>query len=333
MTKTRIEWADAVWNPVSGCSPVSPGCLNCYAQRFARRLAGRYGYLKGNPFSVTLHPERVLDPLHWHKPRRIFVCSMGDLFHDDVPFDFVDQIMAVVALAPQHTFMVLTKRPARMLEYFASPERRVDRRAEIDLWRHVGGSYQINTYCGMIPDKLWPLPNLWVGTTVEDQKRADERIPILLWTPAALRFVSMEPMLGPIDLSDFKPFDGECYCQDGLRGCKPRLTPNCPETGVDWVICGGETGHGSRPMHPDWVRSLRDQCRNADVPFFFKSWGDLLPASQVLPEQDQSFIPTRKIYQSSSVDVFLGKEYWGRIGKKIAGRLLDGQEYSEFPAV
>jgi len=329
MGDTRIEWCDSVWNPVTGCTPISPGCQNCYAQRFARRLAGRHDYPKDNPFTVTLHPGRAVDPLHWRKPRRIFVCSMSDLFHEKVPFNFIDQIMAVVAISQQHTFMLLTKRPDRMLLYFADP----DRRAEIDRWRCTGAKYRAKAHSWALPDSLWPLPNLWVGVTAEDQERADERIPALLWTPAALRFVSVEPMLGPIELSEFKPFDGKCYCQDDPCGCRPRLTPNCPETGIDWVICGGETGPGARPMDPEWVRSVRDQCRNADVPFFFKSWGDLLPATQVLPAQDHIFNSAKKIYQSSLVDMFLGKEYWGRVGKKVAGRVLEGHEYSEFPIV
>jgi len=258
---TKIEWCDVSWNPVSGCTPVSPGCAHCYAQTMARRLAGRCGYPADEPFRVTLHPERLSEPLHWRKPTRVFVASMSDLFHKEVPDEFIDRIMAVVAMMQEHTFIVLTKRPGRMLEYFTDPNRRL----EIERWWCTGGTYRARYHYDEIPEALWPLRNCWTGVTVEDQQRANERIPVLLRIPAAVRFVSVEPMLEAVDLSPWLP-------------------------SLDWVICGGETGPGARPMHRDWVRQLRGQCQAAAVPFFFKSWGG-----------------------------------------KAADRLVDGQEYSEFP--
>lgn len=296
---TKIEWTDEVWNPVTGCSKVSEGCKNCYAERFSHR----FGWTKkpwtvGNAEeNVKLHPERLEQPLRWRKPRKIFVNSMSDLFHEQVPFEFIDKVFAVMALSPKHTFQILTKRPKRMLEYFKS----VDERARyFTALPNRSVDYESGRICELLRnstpgtppiDRKWPLSNVWIGVSVENQKVADERIPLLLQTPATIRFLSLEPLLGPIDLSGYKPFDGECFCQDKTVGCKPRLANDCPESAVDWVIVGGESGPRARPMHPDWVRSLRDQCQQAGVPFFFKQWG----------------------------------------GKKKAGRLLDGEEWNELP--
>lgn len=233
MAYTKIEWANKSWNPVSGCSKTSTGCLYCYAERMAKRLAGRYGYPKDNPFSVTLHPDRLEEPLHWKKPAAIFVCSMGDLFHDDVPSEYIAQVWDTMFDAPQHAFMVLTKRPERLLEFAGwmnSHARRID------------------------------YDNVWLGVTAENQETADTRIPILLQIPAAKRFVSCEPLLGSIDLTA-----GYGAFRIGEQGVA--------REGVDWVIAGGETGPGARPMDLEWARSLRDQCAATDVPFFFKKAG------------------------------------------------------------
>lgn len=271
--KTCISWTDATWNPIVGCSVVSPGCTNCYAMRDAARIvrcsegAGRASHYEGTiepskagpvwTGKVALAPDRIVTtPLSWRRPRRIFVNSMGDLFHESVPDEWIDRVFAVMALAPQHTFQVLTKRSARMREYLSGEAlRRVARAAN-----------RIRTVDGLIG---WPLPNVWLGVTAEDQTRANERIPDLLATPAAVRFVSCEPMLGPVDLRNVSPADK--YEIDVLSGYDfdqglvgPRL---------DWVICGGESGPNARPMHPDWARGLRDQCAAAGVPFHFKQWG------------------------------------------------------------
>lgn len=219
MTSTKIEWADRTWNPVTGCSPVSEGCQNCYASRMANRLHGRYGYPADHPFRITYHPDRVYAPVGWRKSSRIFVCSMGDLFHDEVRDNWLDDIMSVVSRCHTHTFMFLTKRPENMKKRLA---------------------------------EYWPFRNLWLGVTAENQRTADERIPALLGIPAAVRFVSVEPMLGPVGLARHFPH---------VHGKRNDLF---------WVICGAETGPGARPMDIAWARSLRDQCREAGVPFFFK---------------------------------------------------------------
>lgn len=240
-----IGWCSTTWNPVTGCTKVSEGCLHCYAERMARRLNGRYGYpsfVSGDPFGVTLHPMRLDEPLHWREERLVFVCSMGDLFHEDVPDDFLVSVFGAMFLAPQHTYQVLTKRPERMRDFLLNAAR----------WRNK------------------PPKNIWLGVTTENQEQARKRIPILLDTPAAVRFVSVEPCLGPVDLVG--------AIQAGLGRRAPLDCLGFIDGlgyGLDWVIVGGETGPGARPMHPDWVRALRDQCIEGGVPFWFKGWGTL----------------------------------------------------------
>lgn len=235
MAKTKIEWATHSWNPVTGCTPVSEGCQNCYAQRMANRLRGRCGYPADDPFRVTLHPERLGEPLRWRKPSRVFVCSMGDLFHPDVQPIWLSMIFNVIRECPQHTFMVLTKRPEIALEHL--------------------GNAMLQPYFG--------LPNLWIGVTAENQQRADERIPILLQTPAAVRFISIEPCLGPVDLSYYLP-------KNPKKNCPENILPYYNSHGLNWVICGSETGPLARPMKEEWVKNIKDQCVGADVPFFYK---------------------------------------------------------------
>jgi protein gp37 len=227
MTKTKIEWSDEVWNPVTGCTKVSAGCKNCYAERIAKRF-WRDGITGDNyrPFSeVRCHSERLEQPLLWKRSRRVFVDSMSDLFHPKVPDTFIAQVFLIMMMAPIHTFMILTKRPKRMMKW-------------------VKNRYYQN-----------PLPNVWLGVSVEDQKTADERIPLLLQMPAALRFISVEPMLGIIDLE-----------QAGNNACIEWWENN----GIGWVICGCESGPGARPMKMSWAADLKHQCVFSDVPFFFK---------------------------------------------------------------
>lgn len=244
MAQTKIEWATHVWNPVTGCTPVSEGCENCYARRMAYRLRGRFGYPEDNPFRVTLHPGRVssLEPALRGTGKIIFVCSMGDLFHQDVPESFIREVLKLITATSQHTFLMLTKRPDRMRNVFES--------------YYATGAAIIR--------------NLWLGVTAENQARADERIPILLQIPATVRFVSCEPLLGPVDLRRYmRPLcRGDVRSGHLCRQCYDVYATN--DTGIDWVIVGGETGPNARPMHPDWVRKLRDQCVEAGVPFFFK---------------------------------------------------------------
>ena len=245
---SRIEWTDATWNPITGCTPCSPGCDHCYAAAMVRRFPalhdnGSDPLDTGNfplPFRrIQFHPERLDIPLHWRKPRRIFVNSMSDTFHPDVPYAWKSNILAVIALCQQHTFLLLTKRPENVLNYLRSvmPPYRTDR-------------------------------NAWLGVTVCNQAEADAKIPILLKTPAALRFVSIEPMLGTIHL---KP-----WWLNGIRPVqyddhRPHWVGGMPK--LDWVICGGETGPGARPMNPFAACDLRNQCIAAGVPFFWKGCG------------------------------------------------------------
>ena len=299
-----IGWCEKTWNPVTGCTPISPGCANCYAKRMATRLAGRYGYPDDDPFRVTLHPKRLEEPLHWCKPQHIFVCSMADLFHDEVPFEFVDFIFAATVLAPQHTYLILTKRPRRMAEYIERGPGGVEGRAK----RALRGDDPMTP---VLTGKTlaWPLPHVWLGVTAEDQQRADERIPILLSIPAAKRFVSTEPMLGPVDLLE----RGYLADHEWKKG-----TPG----GLDWVIAGGETGRGARPMHPEWVRALRDQCIEAGVKLWFKSWGGWLP------HYERAYPETGKLGLCEIGD---GKMI--RAGSNpYEPRLLDGRTWEERPA-
>jgi len=247
MSKSKIEWTDVTWNPITGCSPVSEGCAHCYAARMAKRLAGRYGYPKDDPFQVTLHPDKLKEPLHWRKPRKVFVCSMSDLFHEVVADEWIKDVfdaMATDILQPcLHTYLILTKRPKRMRDFF-------ERYGKI-------------TNRGCIITGTLPWPNVWLGTTLELQKY-EHRITDLLSIPAAKHFVSVEPMLGPVDIS---------------RYLGTRLKPPYPfvvsveslvPKGIDWVIAGPETGPGARPCKPEWIESLYLQCKSAGIPFFDK---------------------------------------------------------------
>jgi protein gp37 len=301
---TGIEWTDATWNPVVGCSVLSPGCTHCYAMQVAAaRLDGNAKtphYLGTTQRvngaavwsgKVAAAPDHIWEqPLRWKTPRRVFVNSMGDLFHAMVSLDQIDRAFAIMVSAPQHTFQILTKRPDVMKAYMAKNRTA----ALIDAGAHRAFS--------------WPPKNVWLGVSCEDQRRADERVPVLLDTPAAVRFVSAEPLLGPVDF--VVPYAGANV--DALRGAAPGIPK------LDWVIVGGESGRDARPMHPDWVRRIRDNCAAAGVPFFFKQWGEWSPYLR----------PPR------------AAKHWFddgpgacRVGKKVAGRLLDCVTHDAFPEV
>ncbi|AMU24223.1 hypothetical protein A3N96_01275 [Mycobacteroides abscessus] len=265
--KTGIEWTDATWNPISGCTKVSPGCDNCYAEAIAERFRGKPGHYYERGFDVQLRPNMIEIPLSkkWAAPRRIFVNSMSDLYHDAVPHTYLAQVYAVMALAPQHIFQVLTKRHGRMHSVLTSKD--LSRtgaglsleamvRNVVDNWR--GAQERMDWPKG--DDLVWPLPNVHQIVSVEDQKRAELRIPVLLETPAAVRGISAEPLLGSVEL-----------LSTGL------LARDEYGRGIDWVIVGGESGSGARPMHPWWAESLHRQCVAAGVPFLFKQWGDWTP--------------------------------------------------------
>jgi protein gp37 len=334
-TGTTIEWTDATWNPVRGCTRVSEGCRNCYAEIMAARFSkpGQWGHgfatMKGGDHRWTgklaLIDDQLGLPLHWRKPRRIFVNSTSDLFHENLPDEAIDKVFAVMALCPQHTFQVLTKRPERMRRYLSSD----DRAANVRDWLNDQGPQlgltdaQIVAACAGVSSG--PLPNVWLGVSVEDQRHANERVHELLWTPAAKRFVSAEPLLGPVDLTRLNNMDTVAH--DALRGIrvKPPLgepIDPTPANRLDWVIVGGESGSDARPMHPQWARALRDQCAAAGVPFFFKQWGEWIGAGQTVEGQP----PDRAYHRWPDGAIS------ARVGKKAAGALLDGREHREFPA-
>lgn len=307
MGTTKIEWADRVWNPVTGCTKVSEGCRNCYAERIAKRFWGE------RPFSqVQCHKDRLDDPLHWRKPRRVFVDSMSDLFHPDVPDEFIFRVFKIMEMKKHHTFIILTKRPDRM-KSLCKP-----------FWREDG---KLITYpCGMGVGG-YTLPNVWLGVSVENQKTADERIPLLLQTPAAVRFVSIEPMLGPVNLNwwlEKCSACGEPVSLDSRWRYPIGHVETIPDPQIDWVICGGETGPGARPMHPDWARSVRDQCQAAGVPFFFKGFGQWRPSKYPLFPVENKDPDGGCTFEDGTQVIRL---------KSKAGRLLDGQEWNEFPEV
>jgi protein gp37 len=236
--KSKIEWTDATWNPVRGCTKISPGCAHCYAETFAERFRGVAGHPFEYGFDLRLVPDKLLEPIRWKSPRRIFVNSMSDLFHDGVPDDYIAAVADVMIEANWHTYQILTKRSSRMAE--------------------------------MLSNRLRPAAtqsHIWWGVSVENRKYGLPRIESLRSTPSEVRFLSIEPLLEDLGRINLK--------------------------GIDWVIVGGESGPRSRPMKAEWVRNIRDQCRTARVPFFFKQWGG--------------------------------------VRKKEAGRLLDGKTYNEFP--
>lgn len=284
--KSSIEWTEQTWNPIVGCSIVSPGCTNCYAMNIAYRFKDSYigrnwagkpaenvaRSVNGKPVwtgQLLLAPDHIfLAPLKRKKPTTYFVNSMGDLFHEDCPDEWIDRAFAVMALAPQHTFQVLTKRAERMRDYFAIDRDRADR---------VG--LAMLTIVDRIPHghrRLpWPLRNVWLGVSTERQNEADERIPALLDTPAAVRFISAEPLLGPIDLQS-PGYTG--FASDGGPHGEARL---------DWVIVGGESGRGARPMQIEWADQIVEHCRNAGIPCFVKQLG-ALPMSDGYPMELKS---------------------------------------------
>jgi protein gp37 len=291
--KTGISWTDSTWNPVRGCSRVSEGCRNCYAERVAARFSG-----PGQPYEglartkltianneerdagnkrsarwtgvVRLIPEHLADPLRWKKPRRIFVNSMSDLFHEGLTNEQIAAVFGVMAAAPQHTFQVLTKRATRMREWFAwargsftEQQRGIVQapntaRSVVDAaFEYMGKASKpiLDPHWHRLEDDPWPLPNVWLGVSVENQAAADERIPELLKTPAAVRFLSCEPLIGPVDLR---------------AKCPPFYAPHLRADRVSWVIAGCESGPGARPCSVEWLRSMRDLCAATGVPFFLK---------------------------------------------------------------
>ena len=323
-TGSTIEWTDATWSPTTGCDRVSPGCDNCYALTLAKRLKAmgsakyqRDGNLhtSGPGFGLTMHEGALALPLHWREPKKVFVNSMSDLFHPEVPDDFIAQVWIVMALAERHTFQVLTKRHGRMRALLTSGERwtallaeafdfitnEVQAPVDPGQWDRVRD--WVFSFERLVDEPREPFGNVLSGVSVEDQKRADLRVPALIDTPGP-RFLSCEPLLGPVTLDRYLWLDGGSTAGPfydhagryrGGGGIGGQTLTRTPSHDLSWVIVGGESGTGARPMHPDWVRSLRDQCVAANVPFFFKQWGGRTP--------------------------------------KAGGRELDGHTWDEFPVL
>jgi protein gp37 len=376
MSTTKIEWTDVTWNPVTGCTKISPGCEHCYAERMSKRLKGRYGYPADEPFRVTLHPDKLEEPLHWRKPKRVFVCSMGDLFHEDVPDRFIEAVFGIISLCGQHVFQVLTKRPERALEWFGRSmvgvcQAELCVNGALRSTAYIRDTSAVNGTPTADHRDEWPLPNVWLGVTAEDQQRANERIPTLLQIPAAGRFVSIEPMLGAIHLMGVSGSDGACW--NTLRGHKflPQervvgqiggmaLTdyPCVPTAKLDWVILGGESGPGARPMHPDWARKVRDDCQAAGVPFYFKQWGEwgagairisdghpvfrMFANKMGWEHKGDTWVNGGTCIDTTGRTLTRGGDFDDarypvavvhKIGKKRAGRVLDGQTWEQMPEV
>ncbi len=310
---SKIQWTERTWNPINGCSKISAGCKNCYAIPMSHRLAHipataqKYAGItekteKGTinfTGKVSIDDKALLDPLKRKKPTTYFVNSMGDLFHENVPFEWIDKVWAVMALCPQHTFQVLTKRPERMERYFEMTAGGADIQREM---------YAMTNYDNELAKGFeMPLKNVWLGTSVENQEQAEKCIPHLLACPAAVRFLSCEPLLEKIDL----------YPYVSLSDYTEWKSP------IDWVIVGGESGRGARPMHPDWVRSLREQCQDSNVPFFFKQWGEWVKPSQM---PDEIYSAIEEVGDGIGIS-----DVERKVGKHASGRLLDGVEYNEIP--
>ncbi|MEU6054279.1 phage Gp37/Gp68 family protein [Streptomyces xanthochromogenes] len=360
---TTIEWTNRTWNPVTGCTKISDGCTNCYAETIAERFRGHAAFPNG--FDVQIRTDKVNAPLTWRKPARVFVNSMSDLFHDQVDQSWIADIFAVMAAARRHTFQLLTKRHARM-RHLLNDAAWIDQVRSRALDKGLPAA-----------DWAWPIPNLWLGVSVESQQWANIRIPALLGTPAAVRFLSCEPLLGPVDLTRLaaasKQQPGMVYDALGQRYGVPDRWQAPTTAGIDWVIVGGESGRNARAMHPDWARSLRDQCIAADVPFFFKQWGEWGPAPFIVrvcdpdigwqgtdeelaaAKADSEARGATHVHTGNWVDEENGERtYWlheighkpwslercalpegaapiRRWGKKRAGRVLDSRAWDQFP--
>jgi protein gp37 len=377
---THIQWTDETLNVVTGCTRISEGCTHCYIERtppfrmqgrrflspdLKLRIDGKGTGEIGATTGVRLHPERLTVPLRWRKPRRIFVCSLADLFHDDVPDGLIAALWLVMGQCagciPEqyrgHTFQILTKRPVRMRAFLRrwadtgdpkiapmDPAATQCGRAELvtQAAEYLGG---VMTYDWIDGPRYWPtaLPNVWLGVSVENQQWADIRIPALLETPAAVRWISAEPLLGPVDLTAWLT-----WSDGSLRYSE--MDAAVPIAGLDWCVVGGESGPDARPMHPGWVRSLRDQCTQAEVAFFFKQWGEWRegshdPATEHGPDH---VIVWDGRHEPASSDHFDAQTRLGRarlrhdpgtehatvvsrVGKGRAGRLLDGWIWDQFP--
>ncbi len=337
---TSIEWTQRpgtkgeTWNPVVGCTKVSQGCKNCYAKTLHdnRHKAYSEGKLQNikqyaKPFEVVqLMPDRLTLPMKWQTPRTIFVNSVSDLFHEDVPLDYIKLVLTIAASSPEHTFQILTKRTKRMAEILQGL------RWHVGLWvtKVQGQPTILHTNCfgaGTEMPAGWVPENIWLGTSVEDQATADLRIPHLLRCPAAVRFLSCEPLLGPLNLRDVFAYN---HVDEFTPAGKKRVPSVYDASPIHWVITGGESGHKARPMHPDWARSLRDQCKVAGVPFFFKQWGSYHPAFQ---KGEVHMKSNGQCYPIGATMIDMGDALMKKSSKHESGNLLDGVVHQEWPRV
>lgn len=320
MTQHKIEYVTRTWNPVTGCTKTeSPGCQHCWAERMSKRLAGRAGYDAHDPFRPTFHAERLHEPLTWRYPQRVAVSFMGDLFHPNISPSRITQIFAVMLCAPQHRFLVLTKRPARANKY-------------IDQIRYTNPDilYDAISGIGYEPEQYWneknPPAHIAIGTSISNQDDLESRLSNLMWINWPNLFISAEPLLEQIDIQ--------------------------PETlsRFSWLIAGGESGPGARPCHPDWARGLRDQCAQADVPFYFKQWGEWYPIGDYygLSDEirDRELDWPHRLITSAGAEWFVGDKptdqhdgqppsgtcIMKKMGKRNAGHMLDGMEHRTIPA-
>ncbi len=314
--KSGIGWTNATWNVLTGCDKVSPGCKNCYALRdWARLAANPKTVYYGRKFTdFAVHHERLSQPLRWTKPRMIFVNSMSDLFHKDAPFEFIASVFGVMALARAHTFQILTKRPLRMLEFFNWLK---DASGEAGSLKYcIDAARATGAFQGTKADKdatagKWPLPNVWLGISAENQSTADERVPLLLKCPAAIRWASAEPLLGPLELDFAFNMHLDTYGNWRAGG------------GIDWVVVGGESGPKARPMAESWALAVAQSCRKHNVPFFFKQWGEWQPESMNRGLKSETVL---SIAEPDSDKRML------RVGSNAEGwDLLEGARWQEFP--
>ena len=313
---TKIEWTDRTWNPVTGCNKVSQGCKNCYAEIMHKRLKamGQTKYKNDFLNGAVTHSDLLLEPDRWEKPQMVFVNSMSDLFHKDVPFEFISAVFSVMSDVDRHFYQVLTKRSDRMLEFFKWKKEQM---GGID-WE--------------------PSANVALGVSIEDQETANERVADLLRCMASVRFLSIEPLLAPVNLSRIRnPFIKSdffnCLTAKSISLDEYIEDPDgAPLPEIDWVIVGGESGHNARPMHPDWVRSIRDQCEAACVPFFFKQWGSWLPECQTWKnDRETSFKKNRSALVVCDPEFPRKRNTYHSVNKKNCGHFLDNCLHLEYP--
>lgn len=317
--RTKIEWCDSTFNPWTGCTKVSPGCDHCYAEAWSKRAGDKVGKWGPGAQRVRTTPANWRKPLQWEREhatffaehgrrRRVFCASLADVFDNEVPAEWRRDLFQLITNTPNLDWLVLTKRIGNV--------ERLTMQALRDMFTTTN-----------VEPPTWPWPNVWLGATIVNQTEADRDITKLLATPARVRFLSMEPLLGSVDLTELQPPGEARTWIDALRGLDMGMAGIGPSRGiprVDWVIAGGESGHGARPIHPDWVRSLRDQCAAAGVQFLFKQWGEWRPADAAYVVDDrQNCLPITT----------LDDQRMARVGKNAAGRLLDGATHDGFPGV